>query len=495
MAAGTAYEPVIGLEIHVELSTKSKMFCGCEARFGGIPNTRTCPVCSAQPGALPVINREAIRHIARIALALDCRIAPGSIFHRKNYFYPDLPKGYQISQYDMPFAVEGHLDVTMDGEQHRVGIERVHQEEDTGKNIHAGESGRIAGAIYSLIDFNRCGIPLVEIVTKPDIHSPQVARSFLNKLKNTLQYLDVSDCNMEEGSLRCDANVSVRPAGSDLLGVKTELKNMNSFKHLEKGLAKEIERQIGLLEAGRPVVQQTVHYEVASGEVHPMRSKEYAHDYRYFPEPDLSPLEISQDFVDDVRTGMPELPSVRAARYVTELNLPEYDAEVLTSNRDTSDFFDETLNYFDDQKMLSNWVMGDLGAYLNASGKKLSIETVSPGQADQLCWLSPAGFGEFLAMIKDGEIAAASGKAVLPEMCETGKTAREIVEEKGLAQISDTARIEALIDRVIEANPEQREQYKSGKKQVLGYFVGQVMKESGGRANPRTVNEILREKL
>ncbi|MBE3073325.1 MAG: Asp-tRNA(Asn)/Glu-tRNA(Gln) amidotransferase subunit GatB, partial [Actinobacteria bacterium] len=265
------FEPVIGLEIHVELSTLSKMFCGCQVAFGGSPNTRTCPVCSAQPGALPVMNRQAIRYISRIALALECEIAPRSIFHRKNYFYPDLPKGYQISQYDQPFAVEGHLDVAMDGKKYRVGIERVHQEEDTAKNIHAGESGRIAGATYSLIDFNRSGTPLVEIVTMPEITSPQVARAFLGKLKNTLKYLDVSDCNMEEGSLRCDANVSVRPVGQIQLGVKTELKNMNSFKHLQKGLEKEIERQIALLEAGEKVEQQTVHFEVGTGEVSPMR--------------------------------------------------------------------------------------------------------------------------------------------------------------------------------------------------------------------------------
>lgn len=478
------YEPVIGLEIHVELSTESKMFCRCPVDFGGEPNTRTCPVCAAHPGALPVINEKAIRYIGRIALALDCEITERSIFHRKNYFYPDLPKGYQISQYDLPFAVEGHVDVAVDGEQHRVGIERVHQEEDTGKNIHAGGSGRIAGALYSLIDFNRSGIPLVEIVTKPEIHSPQVARAFLVKLKNTLKYLDVSDCNMEEGSLRCDANVSVRPAGEAELGVKTELKNMNSFKHLEKGLTKEIERQIELLKDGERVVQQTVHYEVATGEVHPMRSKEYAHDYRYFPEPDLAPLNISSEFVDEVRSGMPELPAVRAERYMTTLRLSEYNAEVLTSSRELADFFEETLRYFDDPKTVSNWLMGELLGYLNSAGKELS-------DID----LKPESVAELLEMMNTGKVGKTAGKEVFAEMCATGKPAAAIVEEKGLTQISDSSEIEAILDEVIADNPAQVEQFRSGKDKVLGFFVGQVMKQTQGRANPQVVNDLLRGKL
>lgn len=478
------WEPVIGLEIHVELSTESKMFCGCEVGFGGEPNTRTCPVCAAHPGALPVMNREAINSIGKIALSLECEIAERSIFHRKNYFYPDLPKGYQISQYDLPFAVEGHLDVTVDGKMHTVGIERVHQEEDTGKNIHAGEGGRIAGALYSLIDFNRSGIPLVEVVTKPDIHSPQVARAFLNKLKNTLKYLDVSDCNMEEGSLRCDANVSVRPAGQRELGVKTELKNMNSFKHLEKGLNKEIERQIELLEAGETVVQQTVHYEVATGEVHPMRSKEFAHDYRYFPEPDLAPLEISEEFIREVRSRMPELPSMRSERYVHDLGLPEYDAEVLTSSRDLADFFEDTLVFYHDAKTVSNWLMGELLGVLNASGKELGEMGISA-----------EGTAQLLKMIDVGQVSKNIGKDVFAEMCATGKSAAQIVEEQGLTQISDTGELEAMIAAVIEANPDQVAQFKGGKEQVLGFFVGQVMKQTQGRANPQVVNELLRKQL
>lgn len=478
------FEPVIGLEIHVELSTRSKMFCGCRVAFGGEPNTRCCPVCMAHPGALPVANEKAIEYLARIGLALNCSIPGRSIFHRKNYFYPDLPKGYQISQYDQPFAVDGYLDIMAGNEQTTVGIERVHMEEDTAKNIHAGAGGRIAGALYSLIDFNRSGTPLVEIVTRPDIHSPQAARLFLNKLKNLLKYLDVSDCNMEEGSLRCDANVSVRPAGSGELGVKTELKNMNSFKHLEKGLAKEIERQVELLEGGGKVVQQTVHFDFATGEVTPMRSKEFAHDYRYFPEPDLVPVAAGSGFVEKIRAGMPELPGARASRYIQEFGLPAYNAEVLTSSRELSDYFEEALHHFDDARALSNWLMGELLSYLNATGGEL---------AD--CLVKPRELGGLLEMISSGKISNAVGKDVFAEMCKTGKSAGEIVKSRGLAQISDEAELAAIAGRVIAANPAQVEQFRAGKGKVLGFFVGQVMKETGGRANPQVVNRVLREKL
>ncbi|MCL4473390.1 MAG: Asp-tRNA(Asn)/Glu-tRNA(Gln) amidotransferase subunit GatB [Actinobacteria bacterium] len=478
------YEPVIGLEIHVELSTKSKMFCGCRVEFGGEPNTRTCPVCLAHPGALPVMNRQAIRYLTRISLALDCEIPGKSIFHRKNYFYPDLPKGYQISQYDQPFAVEGELHVAVEGEIFRVGIERVHQEEDTAKNIHAGETGRIAGSLYSLIDFNRSGTPLVEIVTKPEIHSPQAARAFLNKLKNTLLYLDVSDCNMEEGSLRCDANVSLRPVGATGLGVKTELKNMNSFKHLEKGLAQEIARQLALLEDGRKVVQQTVHFDVASGEISPLRSKEFAHDYRYFPEPDLVPLVATADFVDEVRAEMPELPEARSRRFMETLGLPGYDAEVLTSSRELADYYEECLAHYGYAKVLSNWVMGELLGYLNATGQELGDLKVSPEQLAAL-----------IKLVDGGSINAKTGKEVFAEMCDTGKDPAEIVEARGLSQISDQSELAALIDKAIADNPKQVEQYRAGKQQVVGFFVGQVMKATRGRANPQAVNEMLRKKL
>ncbi len=482
MTAG--YEAVIGLEIHVELSTESKMFCGCRVEFGGEPNTRTCPVCAAHPGALPVINEKAIDYLARIALSLDCDIPPGSIFHRKNYFYPDLPKGYQITQYDQPFAIEGHLDVSVDEKDIRVGIERVHMEEDTAKNIHAGASGRIAGALYSLIDFNRSGTPLVEIVTKPEIHSPQSARAFLNKLKNLLKYLEVSDCNMEEGSLRCDANVSVRPAGSSKLGVKTELKNMNSFKHLEKGLAREIERQTELLAAGERVVQQTVHFDFTTGEVTPMRSKEFAHDYRYFPEPDLAPMLANRKFVDRIAASMPELPDARAGRYRRDFGLTPYNAEVMTSDRKLSDFFEECVSHFNDPKLVSNWLMGELLGYLNATGGEL---------AD--CLVKPASLAELLGMIESGKISNAVGKEVFAEMCRSGKEAAAIVEAKGLTQISDTAELEAMIDAVLAENPEQVAQYRAGREKLLGFFVGMVMKKTKGRANPQVVNTLMKEKL
>lgn len=460
------------------------MFCGCRVEFGGEPNTRTCPVCTAQPGALPVTNRQAIKYLGRIALALECSIPEKSIFHRKNYFYPDLPKGYQISQYDQPFAVDGHLDVTVDGENIRVGIERVHMEEDTAKNIHAGESGRIAGSLYSLIDFNRSGTPLVEIVTRPDIHSPQAARAFLNKLKNLLKYLGVSDCNMEEGSLRCDANVSVRRAGTRELGVKTELKNMNSFKHLEKGLAREIERQIKLLEEEKKVVQQTVHFDVATGEVIPMRSKEFAHDYRYFPEPDLVPLVASREFVEEIRAEMPELPDARARRYQRDYGLPAYNAEVITSSLELSDYFEECLQYFNDAKLVSNWLMGELLGYLNTTGQELCR-----------CRMTPKNLGELLKMIRSGQISNAAGKEVFVEMCDSGKTAAQIVEAKGLTQISDETQLVSIIEKIIKANPKQVEQFKAGKEKVIGFFVGQVMKETRGRANPHMVNKLLKEKL
>jgi aspartyl-tRNA(Asn)/glutamyl-tRNA(Gln) amidotransferase subunit B len=460
------------------------MFCGCKVAFGGTPNTRTCPVCTAHPGALPVINRQAIRYLGKIGLSLDCSIPEKSIFHRKNYFYPDLPKGYQISQYDQPFAVNGHLDIMVEEEGYRIGIERVHMEEDTAKNIHAGESGRIADSLYSLIDFNRSGTPLVEIVTMPDIHSPQAARVFLNKLKNLLQYLDVSDCNMEEGSLRCDANVSIRPEGSTELGVKTELKNMNSFKHLEKGLTQEIARQEDLLAGGEAIVQQTVHFDVTSGDISPLRSKEEAHDYRYFPEPDLVPLLAADDFVADIRGDMPELPAARAQRYMDEYGLPAYDAEVLTSNRGLADYFEASMEHFSEAKTVSNWLMGELLGYLNATGQGL----------DQ-CRVTPAALGGLLQMVRDGKVSANVGKEVFIEMCDTGSTAEEIVSEKGLSQISDESELEAIIDQVIAENPEQVQQFRDGKEKIAGFFVGQVMKATGGRANPKMVNELVCNRL
>lgn len=478
------FEPVIGLEIHVELSTKSKMFCGCRVEFGGEPNTRICPVCLAHPGALPVMNRQAIRYLARISLSLECSIPEKSIFHRKNYFYPDLPKGYQISQYDQPFAVDGQLHVAVDGETYRVGIERVHQEEDTAKNIHGGESGRIAGSTYSLIDFNRSGTPLVEIVTMPDIHSPQVARAFLNKLKNTLQYLDVSDCNMEEGSLRCDANISLRPVGDTGLGVKTELKNMNSFKHLEKGLTREIARQTELLNNGEKVVQQTVHFDVTTGDISPLRSKEFAHDYRYFPEPDLMPLIAATDFIDEVRAEMPELPEARSRRYMQDLDLPAYNAEVLTTSHKLADYFEAVLEHYGDAQTVSNWLMGELLGYLNASGQQISE-----------CRVKPESLAELLTLVDEGKVSANVGKEVFAEMCESGASPGEIIEAGGLTQISDQSELEAHIEQAIADNPKQVEQYLGGKEQIIGFFVGQVMKATRGQANPKLVNELLKKKL
>ena len=376
------------------------------------------------------------------------------------------------------------MNLGVEGETFRVGIERVHQEEDTAKNIHAGESGRIAGSLYSLIDFNRSGTPLVEIVTKPEIDSPQVARAFLNKLKNTLLYLDVSDCNMEEGSLRCDANVSVRPEGTLELGVKTELKNMNSFRYIERALTQEIARQIDLLQNGERVVQQTVHFDVASGEISALRSQEFAHDYRYFPEPDLVPLIATADFVDEVRVELPELPEARDGRYMETLGLPEYDAEVLTSSRELANYYERCLEHFGDAKMVSNWVMGELLGYLNSAGQELADFRVEPEQ-----------LAELLKLITGGSINTGVGKEVFAEMCATGKPASGIIETRGLTQISDESELDALIDKAIVGNPVQVEQYRSGKEQVIGFFVGQVMKATQGRANPKVVNELLKKKL
>jgi aspartyl-tRNA(Asn)/glutamyl-tRNA(Gln) amidotransferase subunit B len=484
-AASGAWEAVIGLEIHVQLNTRTKMFCGCEVTFGEPPNTRVCPVCLGHPGVLPVTNEKAVEYATRIALALNCRIAERTIFHRKNYFYPDLPKAYQISQYDLPLGIGGYLDVELeDGSRLRVGITRVHMEEDAGKLIHAGgASGRIDGADYSLADFNRGGTPLVEVVSEPDISTPEQARAYLTQLRSLVEQLGVSDVNMEEGSLRCDANVSVRKAGEPM-GTKTELKNMNSFRFLQRGLEAEIERQIDTLESGERVVQSTVHFDPATGTVSTLRSKEEAHDYRYFPEPDLTPIELDEAYVERVRATLPELPAARKERLAGQYDLPPKDAALLAANKPLGDYFEALAGATGDARTSANWVLGDFSAYLNASGLEV-------GQ----CSLSVEALAELLGLVSEGTLSGKMAKEVFEVMTATGKGAKSIVAEKGLGQISDTGELDAIVARVVAANPGLAEEFRQGKDRVLGFFVGQIMKETRGQANPQIVNELLRKHL
>jgi aspartyl-tRNA(Asn)/glutamyl-tRNA(Gln) amidotransferase subunit B len=479
------WEAVIGLEIHVQLSTRTKMFCGCEVTFGEPPNTKVCPVCLGHPGVLPVTNEKAVEYATRIALALNCRIAERTIFHRKNYFYPDLPKAYQISQYDLPLGIGGYLDVELeDGSELRVGITRVHLEEDAGKLVHAGgASGRIDGADYSLVDFNRGGTPLVEIVSEPDITTPEQARVFLTQLRSLVQSLDVSDVNMEEGSLRCDANVSIREPG-DPFGTKTELKNMNSFRFVQRGLEAEIERQKETIEGGDRVVQATVHFDPGTGAVSSLRSKEEAHDYRYFPEPDLAPIELDEAYVEKVRASLPELPAARKERLIAQYSLPRKDAAVLAANRGLGDYFETVAASTGDARISANWVLGDLSAYLNASPLEVADSAVS---ADGLAGL--------LALIVDGTISGKMAKEVFEGMISTGKDAKSVVAEKGLGQISDIGELDALVARIVEANPGPTEEFRQGRDRVLGFFVGQIMKETRGQANPQMVNDLLKKYL
>ena len=479
------WEAVIGLEIHVQLNTRTKMFCGCEVTFGEPPNTRVCPVCLGHPGVLPVTNEKAVEFATRIALAFNCRIAGHTIFHRKNYFYPDLPKAYQISQYDLPLGIGGHLDVELeDGSNLRVGITRVHLEEDAGKLIHAGgASGRIDGADYSLVDFNRGGTPLVEIVSEPDISTPDQARAFLTQLRSLVQQLGVSDVNMEEGSLRCDANVSVRRPGEPF-GTKTELKNMNSFRFLHRGLEVEIERQIDALGSGERIVQETVHFDPATGLVSTLRSKEEAHDYRYFPEPDLTPIELDEAYVERVRTGLPELPAARKERLMAEYGLPTKDAALLAANKPLGDYFEAVATTTGDPRLSANWVMGDLSAYLNAAGLEVTD-----------CAVSTESLADMLSLVRDGTLSGKMAKEVFETMAATGKSARTIVDEKGLGQISDAGELEAIVARIVAANPGPADEFRRGRDRVLGFFVGQVMKETRGQANPQMVNDLLRRHL
>jgi aspartyl-tRNA(Asn)/glutamyl-tRNA(Gln) amidotransferase subunit B len=472
-------EAVIGLEIHVQLSTKTKMFCGCALSFGDEPNVHTCPICLAHPGVLPVPNEEAIRYALKIAAALECDVAPRSIFHRKNYFYPDNPKAYQISQYDLPLAVEGKLG--------GIRIHRAHLEEDAAKTIHVGESGRIHGSGASLVDFNRGGTPLVEIVTEPDLRSAAAAAAWARLLRMTVGQLDVSDVSMEEGSLRIDANVSVRPAGSERLGTKTELKNMNSFRFLERGIEAELERQRGLVEAGERVVQETLHFHPEDGSLTALRSKEEAHDYRYFPEPDLVPLAPTAEMLREARESLPELPEARLRRYTEELGVAEDAAAVLAGDPETAEYFERAAGAGGgiEPRVLANWVTGELAAALRQEGGE--------GAADSK--VEPEALAALAAMVGEKKISHGSGKQVLAAMVAEGGDPHAIVEREGLAQISDSGELEAIVAAAVDANPDAAEQIRSGNQKAIGAIVGAVMKETKGRADGGEVNRLIMKKL
>jgi aspartyl-tRNA(Asn)/glutamyl-tRNA(Gln) amidotransferase subunit B len=474
----TKYETVIGLEVHVELHTKTKIFCGCPTSFGAPPNTNTCPICLGHPGVLPVLNRKAVEYAMKAAMALNCRIASVSKFDRKNYFYPDLPKAYQISQYDKPIGEHGWIEIEVNGETKRIGITRLHLEEDAGKLTH------VDGGFASLVDFNRVGTPLIEIVSEPDIRSPEEARAYLEKLRAIMQYCEVSDVKMEEGSLRCDANISLRPYGQKQFGAKVELKNMNSFRGVQRALEYEVLRQADVLDEGGRVVQETRRWDEAKGVTVSMRSKEEAHDYRYFPDPDLVQVVIDDEWKERVKATIPELPDARKARYTAEYGLPAYDAGVITSSKKLADFFEDSLNYTKDAKTVSNWIMGELLGYLNANN--LEIDDVN---------ITGKGLGELLGLIEKGTISNKIAKAVFKDMLATGKSPQQIVEEQGLVQISDESAIQEIVDRVIANNPQSVADFKAGKEKAIGFLVGQVMKETKGRANPGLVNRLMMERL
>jgi aspartyl-tRNA(Asn)/glutamyl-tRNA(Gln) amidotransferase subunit B len=475
------YEPVIGLEVHAQLKTASKVFCACSTRFGDPPNTNVCPVCLGLPGTLPVLNRRALELAIRASLAIHCTVHEASRFARKNYFYPDLPKGYQISMYELPLATGGWLEIDHGGARKRIGITRLHMEEDAAKAMHEGFPD---SAEKTYIDYNRCGVPLVEIVSEPDLRMPAEAHAYLSTLKQVLEYTEVSDCNMEEGSLRCDANVSVRLRGAEKFGTKTEVKNLNSFRYVQQALEAEIERHIGVLESGGRIQQETRLWNLAAGRTEPMRSKEFAHDYRYFPEPDLLPVRVSDAWKSDVRGKMPELPDARRERFLRDFGITPYDAGVLTASSALADYFEATVKAQAPAKAASSWIQTELLRRLNGAGKEIGESPVVS-----------AALAELIQLVEGGKITAASGKKVFAKMFESGEPATKIIAAEGFSQLTDTTEIERICREVVAQNPDNLAKYKSGNEGVFNFFVGQVMKASRGQANPQAVNDILKRLL
>jgi aspartyl-tRNA(Asn)/glutamyl-tRNA(Gln) amidotransferase subunit B len=475
-----SWEMVVGLEVHCQLKTRTKAFCACSSEYGAAPNTNTCPVCLALPGALPTLNGRAVELATRAALALNCNVQPVSVFARKNYFYPDLPKGYQISQFDRPLATEGHVEIGVraDGSSIRIGVTRVHMEEDAGKSIH----DRFPGA--TAIDLNRAGVPLIEIVSEPDMRSPEQAGAYLRVLKQILEYMDVSDVSMEEGSLRVDANVSARPRGETKLGTKTEVKNMNSFSGVERALEVEFIRQVGVLGSGGTVQQQTMLWDGATGQVRPSRTKEGSHDYRYFPEPDLPPLVLATDWIAKMRHDLPELPADRRKRFLDEYKLGEYDVDLLTANPRLADYFESVARAHGDPKVAANWVMGEVLAHLRAAGEDISRFRVRPQDLAQL-----------LNMVRDGIVSHTAAKQVFARMVATGDSPAQIAEREGLIKVDDDAQLAGWLDEVIAENPSEAERYRAGEKKLQGVLIGAVMKKSKGRADPKKLNQLLGERL
>ncbi len=474
------YQPVIGLEVHVQLKTRTKIFCGCSTQFGAPPNSHTCPVCLGMPGVLPVLNRKVVEYTIKMALATHCRVARHCRFARKNYFYPDLPKGYQISQYELPLAEHGWITIESgNGSAGKtIGITRIHMEEDAGKLIHD------PARPLSHVDFNRTGVPLMEIVSEPDLRSPQEAGAYLRHLRSIVRYLEISDGNMEEGSFRCDANVSIHPQGTDLFGTRTEIKNLNSFKNVEKALYYEIGRQREVLSEGGEVVQETRLWDPQQGRTTSMRSKEEAHDYRYFPDPDLLPLVIDEAWIESIRKSLPELPVAKRQRYQAQFGLPAYDSEVLTASRELAEYFEACAALFPQPKIVSNWIMGNLLGLLNSQGREISDSPIS-AQA----------LAELLKLVDQGQISGNIAKSVFEEMAQGGESASAIVEGRGLAQVSDTTAIEMEASKVLGANPDEVGAYRGGKTKLMGFFVGQVMRATRGQANPQVVNEVLKRLL
>jgi len=470
------FEPVIGLEVHAQLLTDTKIFCSCKNAYGAPPNSLTCPVCLGMPGTLPVLNRKAVEYAIKMGLATDCSITAFSRFARKNYFYPDLPKGYQISQYDEPLCQNGKIKIQVNGIEKNIGITRIHLEEDAGKSIHGFDN--------TLVDFNRCGVALIEIVSEPDLRSPEEAYAYLIKLKQILEYLEICDCNMEEGSLRCDANISLRPIGEEKFGTKTEMKNMNSFRGVERALRFEIERQKAILEKGKNIIQQTMLWDEAKGEARPMRSKEESHDYRYFPEPDLVPLEVEENWKTKILNDLPELPDQKYFRFLNKYNLRHYDAAILTSDKYLAEYFERVNDLINDPQLVSKWIQGEVLRTL--SQKNLTSKQIP---------LAAENLGELLNLIKAGTISANIAKEVFDKMVENNESAKIIVEREKLIQVSDDSELEQIIQTVISENPNEVERYRRGAKNLFAFFMGQVMKKTKGKANPSVANNLLRKAL